>query len=277
MRDVLLDTWQEMSLGESKADRKVALLTDLRVLRFAGSDALSFLQGYLTIDTGRLDQEQARFAALTNLQGRVVANGWCRRTGPDTLDWAIHESLADRVAEFLRRYLAFSRTRLEVRQDDHLVLGLVPPDAAPSVQIVDDEAQLAALREGWAPVSAELWRARCVDQRVALVSLQTCETFLPQMLGLVDAGAVDFDKGCYLGQEVVARAQHRGEVKRGLLRLDGPPPALASGETLTDDAGKSLATVISAAPTAAGQHVLAVARLPPAAAYLCSGRRFTPY
>jgi len=277
MRAVLQDSWQNMSRSGTAADRAVALLPELRVLRFSGSDALSFLQGYLTVDTDDLPAGTVRLAALTNLQGRVVADGWCATPAADVLDWTVHGSLADPVTGFLHRYLAFSRTTLTVRTDDHLVVGLLEPGATPSVRVVDDEAHLSSLLESHAAVSADHWLAACVDARIALVSQPTSEAFLPQMLGLVEAGAVDFDKGCYLGQEVVARAQHRGEVKRGLVRLMGPVPPLAAGDALSDADGRTAGTVISAAADGAGQRCLAVVRLPAAEAYRAGDQVLTSY
>ena len=144
---MLLDSWQNMPPGAPDAEQAAALLPELKVLRFSGSDVLGFLQGYLTIDTADLPQGAVRLTALTNLQGRVVANGWCASPQPDVLEWTVHESLTDHVAGFLRRYLAFSRTRLEVRVDDHLVLDqgeldlldqardLVPKGPGPAVDI----------------------------------------------------------------------------------------------------------------------------------------------
>jgi hypothetical protein len=92
------------------------------------------------------------------------------------------------------------------------------------------------------------------------------------MLGLVRAGAVDFDKGCYLGQEVVARAEHRGAVKRGLVGLTGPVRMLEAGAELTDDTGRAAGTVINAAAGAC----LAVVREPVAARYLADGEQLVP-
>lgn len=281
MPAVLQDTWQKASrTGTNPAAAPThptaALLTGFAVLRFSGSDVLNFLQGYLTVDTAELGAGSVRLTALTNLQGRVVADGWCASPRPDELEWTVHESVASHVAGFLQRYLAFSRTSLETRRDDHLVIGLLDPDRPPSVQVVDDDAGLRALLETRTAVPADQWWSACIDTRLAVVSRATSELFLPQMLGLVEAGAVDFDKGCYLGQEVVARAQHRGEVKRGLVRLEGPMPLLPAGAPLTDAGGRSTGTVISAVTHNAAQRCLAVVRLPATEDYLANGSVLRP-
>ena len=91
------------------------------------------------------------------------------------------------------------------------------------------------------------------EERITDIGPPHFEQFLPQMLGLDTAGAVDFDKGCYLGQEIVARAQHRGEVKRRLVTFtfEGPPPTVGEGY-------ESLDCVIAVNPDGQG---LAVSRV----------------
>ncbi|MDZ7683822.1 MAG: hypothetical protein U5O39_01085 [Gammaproteobacteria bacterium] len=81
----------------------------------------------------------------------------------------------------------------------------------------------------------------------------TTESFIPQMFDYHRTGAVDFDKGCYLGQEIVARMQHRGKVNRKLFRGHGAE--LAAGDTLNVD-GKEAGTVVAAA----GEKLLAVVK-----------------
>lgn len=228
----------------------IALVTDLSVLTFAGQDVTAFLQGYLTSDLGDLADGDYHLAALTNIQGRVVANGWCHQRDSSTLDWIVHATLADRVAAFMKPYLAFSRTTLEARADDHLVIGLT--GARPAPIVVEDAGTLDALLGAHPVVEETRWRKSCIEARIALVTEPVSERFLPQMLGLVEAGAVAFDKGCYLGQEVVARAQHRGEVKRKLHRFrstersSGTP--LAAGDVLHDESGRESGMVIVAEP-----------------------------
>ena len=85
----------------------------------------------------------------------------------------------------------------------------------------EDDAQLAD--------ASDAVMAVLIAQAFAFVSAQVSEKYLPQMLGLDRAGAVDFDKGCYLGQEIVARAQFRGEVKRHLVQFAAPDEALEVG------------------------------------------------
>lgn len=251
----------------------LAWLADLAVVRFTGADAVSFLQGYLTCDTSRLEPGRATPTALCSLKGRVVMNGWCALQADgaaSTVLLILHRSLVERLATFLKAYLAFSRTTLVDGRDDTLVLAsldLVPREGA----LVMDErrclypvADLEAARNLWRDqphIAEQTWiDSLCIDG-VPLVSQATSETFLPQMLDLQTLGAIDFAKGCYLGQEVVARAQHRGQVKRHLRRLrwQGAPPRVA-GEVV-DEAGQGHGTVLQfGADSTATGTLLAVLR-----------------
>jgi folate-binding protein YgfZ len=95
---------------------------------------------------------------------------------------------------------------------------------------------------------------------LALVTSHSTEQYLPQMLGLAASGAIDFDKGCYLGQEIVARAQHRGAVKRQLARLHWAHSADASkrweATELTDDNNASLGKIINGLVAPDGSNAL---------------------
>jgi folate-binding protein YgfZ len=259
---MLAERWQKSAAGaelSAGSGPEAARLDDLSTLRFRGTDVENFLQGYLTVDLGRLADGEPHLASLTNLKGRVVASGWCCSRTPETVDWLIHQSLAESVAHFMSRYLAFSRTELSILAGDRLEVGLIDADGIPSAMVLTDPDEVDALLADHRIVAAATWAEACVRHGVVLVTEATSERFLPQMIGLVAAGAVDFDKGCYLGQEVVARAQHRGEVKRQLARLHGATAEILPGEPVLDATGKEQGTVLATAPP----YCLAVLRQPP--------------
>jgi folate-binding protein YgfZ len=89
------------------------------------------------------------------------------------------------------------------------------------------------------------WRRLDIEAMRAHVTEATAEEFLPQMWGLADRGAISFTKGCYLGQEVVARAQHRGQVKRSLGRLRWQGELPSHGLVIREQNGNTSATVVS--------------------------------
>lgn len=277
---MLIERWQTLAAkaaGDSSAVSAAgaALVETLRPLRFQGPDVVNFLQGYLTIDLEGLREGTPRLTALTNLKGRVVATGWCQLRGSDQLDWLIHADLTETVSSFMSRYLAFSKTELIAIEEEVLVIGTLGPQEAPSARLILNEAELDALTATHPPVPAASWMTACIEHGVTLIEPATSEAFLPQMIGLVEAGAVDFDKGCYLGQEVVARAQHRGEVKRRLLELDSVASGdgrMAAGTPLLDENGKEAGSVLMSEPPLC----LAVVRQPAASEYRAGAKVLRP-
>ncbi len=248
---------QPAASADGPAVTGIAYLPELAVVRFHGSDARSFLQGYLTCDLDTLSTGALTPTALCNLKGRVVMNGWCTAHGDQDVLLVLHASLVERLQVFLRPYLAFSRTRLENRHPETLVLaGLTLPDEAGGLVLdtrrrlfpVDD---LERAREIWAQhphISDQAWLAALTRDGIPLVTEAVSEAFLPQMLNLDALGAVSFDKGCYLGQEVVARAQHRGQVKRRLAVLTWRGPnAPSPGTDITADDGRAVGVVLQSA------------------------------
>lgn len=250
---------QEHNPEQDRIQTRTGLLTNHRVITFAGRDAASFLQGYVTCDTGQLSDKAAGLGAFTNLKGRVVANGWIWGQ-PAEVSLLISADLATPLAEFLRPYLNFSRTKLipaetaPVVQMDAVHDGAgahaTAPSAADAIALGNGRYLLAPAAAGDSagqPDLSDAWLTSCIVRNEAVIGELTSSNYLPQMLGLTDLGAVSFEKGCYLGQEVVARAQHRGEVKRRLQKVEyTSSEALRAGDNLLDAADKRQAIVINA-------------------------------
>ena len=230
----------------ARTDRpEAATLTELTL---AGPDAAKFLQGYLTCDADTLAEGVGTPMAYCNIKGRVLANGWARGR-PDRVGLIVHATAVEALSEHLSKYLVFARSQL----------GSPAPQALLPSEHDGDGIELRPF--GWrlvpaaaADAPADLDRL-CIDAGFAVVSAPVSERFLPQMLGLTDIGAVHFDKGCYLGQEVVARAQYRGEVKRRIrrYRYRGERPAAGSATSPSgvvvhvaeDDGDGGLALVVT--------------------------------
>jgi folate-binding protein YgfZ len=276
----------------------MVLLDDLAVLTFRGADVLTFLQGYLTCDTLALAPGRQQATALCNIQGRVIAFGWVIRVAEvrvadkevadkevaegkvaegkvaegkvaeEKIQWIVHQSLRKPVLDFMHPYVAFSKTTMIAEPADHLILGHLNENQADerpdpfTIDLVTDADELERLWELRGHGDRVSFDTSLINNTIPWLSAAVSASFLPQMLGLVDLGAVDFAKGCYLGQEVVARAQHRGQVKRLLrvLQFTGAD-ALEPGAAIVDAAGKPAGTVIQSTPSgAATPRCLAVMR-----------------
>ena len=237
-------------IANSSNTTRSARLDDLVSLNFDGPDVVDFLQGYLTTDTAAMDGGP-RFTAICNIKGRVVCTGYAWMEGT-TATLLLHRSLRPVVLEFLRPYLAFSRTTVSDGSASFLG-GLGPWSAAPHVKQLDpdrhllvvDDPSLAGELRASGNLERSAWDRATIERREVWLQAETSGAFLPQMLGLEELGAVSFTKGCYLGQEVVARAQHRGLVTRrlGVPDWQGDQPCV--GAAILGN-GRQVGTVVAA-------------------------------
>lgn len=193
---------------------------DARWVLIEGATVIDFLQGYLTCNTTRLNDASLTPFALCNIKGRVVTSGWAVAPEAGQVRLLVHTSLADRVVDFLTPFARFARVTLTVQPG-------FPELTSEGLPLGDKHLTLHPADEQTVDLSAEMARA-LVDQRFAFLSAEVSERFLPQVLELPERGAVDFDKGCYLGQEVVARVQFRGQAKKSLqtFRWQGSVPVV---------------------------------------------------
>ncbi len=248
--------------GNAEGKTGALVLNDLGVLTFDGPDSASFLQGYLTIDLDVLGGEPM-FAAMCNIKGRAVLTGYAWRDG-ERVTLVVHQSLCALTLAFLRPYLAFSRTQANDATLDCTLIGAMGTGLPSPAYDLDGVRQLLVLHEdgvgkaqgllsGGPQLSASDWRNAAIARREVWLEAATSGSFLPQMLALDELGAVSFTKGCYLGQEVVARAQHRGVVKRQLKALAwaGSEPHL--GAELRGANGNAAGVVVATAAASANE------------------------
>jgi folate-binding protein YgfZ len=230
-------------MNPSAAPNSMTPLPFLGVLRVAGPDALNFLQGQLTNDLRLLADGRTQLAALNTPQGRVVALLRLR-----LFEGAVYAllptELVEPVSALLRRYVLRSKVQLEAANE--LRVGWIGQGAAAGPIVFDyapGRRVVAATEDAWRllagspprPVRAEIrneWLAMDIADGLPQVFAATSGAFVAQMLNLDLLDAISFKKGCYTGQEIVARTQHLGRIKRRLCRFTLPPglePAPLSG------------------------------------------------
>ena len=166
----------------------------LAVIDVTGDDAESFLQGQLTCDVSRLEPGIPSLGAWCNPKGRVIALFHLRRR-----DSGFALLVPDELAESIVRRLTMFRFRAKV-------------DFSSRPATTDD------LRDADGSAVAG-WQAKNLRDGVAMIGATQTEKFTPHMLNLDLLGAVSFDKGCYTGQEVVARTHYKGATRRRLLKF----------------------------------------------------------
>jgi len=225
-------------------------LRELGVLSVRGGDALAFLQGQLSSDITRLEAEGSQLAGYHNPQGRTIAVvrlGAVRGQVLEVLAVMPRELIAP-VAARLGRFVLRAKVQLVDASASWRVRGLVQPHApappsgadAVTMKAGDSPTRWLALEPQAAPhltsaapaMAQSAWRLLDIAAGIPQVYARTSEAFVAQMLNLDLLGGIAFSKGCYTGQEVIARAHYRGRVKRRMQRWRTRERAeLAPGDT----------------------------------------------
>jgi folate-binding protein YgfZ len=259
----------------------VAALTHLGVIQVEGEDAAKFIHGQLSQDFSLLDQHTARLAAFCSPKGRVLASfiGFKQPNGAILLVCS-----KDLLAPTLKRLSMFvmrAKAKLSDASEQFSVFGLAgnaiktvagsaistwaksdfdlktvvqlyPADGTPRQLWVAPTGEPAP---AGTPLPLDTWLWGEVRSGVATVSAPVVEAFVPQMINYESVGGVNFKKGCYPGQEVVARSQFRGTLKRRAFVVHADAPMAAGMEAFSaTDAEQPMATVVQAAPAPAGGY-----------------------
>lgn len=273
----------------ARAHTIIAPLSHLALLECSGDDARSFLHNQLTSDVNHLAETAAQHAAWCSAKGRMLASFVLYRQA--TAYRALLS--ADLLAETQKRlqiYILRSKVRLQALTDEVLIgiagpqaataladAGLTPPDKPMEIAecaggtLLRLDAQrfiLVAAPEAaqacWealshspvkpTPVGTPVWQWLEIQAGIPRISAATREEFVPQMANFEQIGGVSFRKGCYPGQEVVARTQHLGRIKRHLYRLHADGPAAAGQRLMLADSEQVAGQIVNAAPAPEGGY-----------------------
>jgi folate-binding protein YgfZ len=255
----------------------VTALSHLGVIAVAGADAASFLQGQLTQDFTLLGTGQARLAAYCTPKGRMQASFIGFKHTPEEILLVTSRDLLPATLKRLSMFVLRAKAKLRDASAEFQLYGLAGPSAsgygtlepwqlsrngaATVVGLYPADGQARALWVAPAgepapsgPVlSPELWALGEVRSGVAMITAPVVEAFVPQMLNYESVGGVNFKKGCYPGQEVVARSQFRGTLKRRAYRAHAQDTVQAGDEIFhASDATQPCGLVVQAAPSPDG-------------------------
>jgi folate-binding protein YgfZ len=253
------------------------------VVEFEGRDAGAFLQAQLMNDVRDLADGDWQWSGWLTPKGRVVALGILLRHTEHRFWLLLPDYPAARLADELRRYVFRSKLGLALR-DDLVLLGTLEHDSRSMPEQFALSLGGERRRTLWvssetsginAPVDAKHWAMLDLAQGLPRLAQDALPGFTPQMLGLDRLRAFSVKKGCYPGQEIVARTHFLGKAKRGLQRLTGTSPT-HTGEALHEDGGPSAGEVLCAATFEGHTEALAVLPLDRefAALTTASGSRF---
>lgn len=271
----------------------VVLLKQTGLLCLEGEDAVSFIHGQLSNDIGHLGTDQARLAAYCNPQGRILALFYVWKSEGKV--WlTVPRDILPALQKRLQMYILRAKVKLTDASGDKVILGIggekanealstwfenLPADTfgktenehgvlvrvadafgSPRYLLSVPENRLQAVESELSATLAVCdengWTMGDIKAGVPQITLPVQDKFIPQMVNLEQAGGLSFKKGCYPGQEVIARSQYKGTVKRrmfhGMIELPfGENPAIdinvTSGADIVNSAGQACGTIVCSA------------------------------
>lgn len=261
----------------ASAGPDVSPLTGLATIMVSGAEARAYLQGQLTADLDTLDSNRVQLTCCNSPQGRVQAVFWMvERT--DGIALVLPAAVADSTVLRLRKYVL--RAKAKIERAAHLQVGVMPRSALPAdvtlgaagshreldgvsyftLPGVEDALVLGTLSAPADAAREHQWHLSQVRAGLPQVYPETHEAFVAQMLNIDLLGGISFEKGCYTGQEIIARTHFRGAVKRRMFLFHSAGAVPAPGTRVL--AGEQHAgDVVDAVATENGSDVLAVISL----------------
>ena len=234
------------------------------LLSVTGADARAFLHAQLTNDIEHLPPDRAALAGWCSAKGRLLAT-FLVVPSPDGFLLQLARDLAAPVAKRLSMFVLRSKVKVTDASDAWAQYGawdadLQQADVAWSgnrASVRVGERRFLELVPGNEGVEANAdesqWALQEIRAGRPLITAATQDQFVPQMVNFEQLGGVDFRKGCYPGQEIVARAQYRGQVKRRMVHAQAP-----AGVQLVPGQEFNGGTVVDVAPAENGSELLAV-------------------
>ena len=295
-----------VSFGNIERERRAALggdvmceLSRYKILAVVGEDAKTFLQGQAINDTSLLDDNHSQLSGFCTPKGRLISN--FRLFEQETSLFAIiPETLFETTLNKLNLYVLRAKVQLgdasnaliqmgvsgekaEDQLKDHIgslpenVNDVFQKDNIIAIKIAEHRYHLLSDFENcktlWnhldvhcTPVGNQHWELLNIRDGLPEITENTTEAFIPQMINMGELGAISFTKGCYTGQEIVARTHYLGKQKRRMYRLlinsDTAPEAGDDLATDTSTDSQYIGTIVSAQPDAAnGYQALAVVQI----------------
>ena len=269
----------------AKGGAVFAPLSQFGLLTVSGVDARGFLHAQLSNDIEHLPADGTRRAGYCSAKGRMLAS-FLVVPRPDGFLLQVSRDIAAAIAKRLTMYVLRSKVKVADAGDAWAQFGVWGRDAAALLRSSGLEApaepmgvtgtqdgSVVALGDGrflifgppdtatlltasFAQVAPQGWTLEDVRAGLPQITLATQDRFVPQMANFELVGGVDFKKGCYPGQEIVARSQYLGKLKRRMYRgsIDAPVSEPAAGQDLFGGEPQAIGTIVSAAPRPEGGY-----------------------
>jgi hypothetical protein len=246
-------------------DKTIYPVAHLAVLTVGGKDAAKLLQGQITCDVNDVTGIKSSLGALCNPKGQAITTFLLVKSGDDFLI-ILPAELLETVKKRLQMYVLRSEVTLTDSSGQHCLIGLCDPGAQGgplfataqneviAVDLSAEQSRILVIAEadkaialwsdrvnnqGFQPENSDQWRYLDIISRIPWLTTTTSEEYIPQMLNLDQLGGISFNKGCYTGQEIVARTHYLGKAKRALFlaEFDTFSTPEANSAIIDDSAG----------------------------------------
>lgn len=267
----------------------LAPLPQTQLLLVKGPDSSKFLQGQVTCDVKELDEPVTRIGAQCNPKGRILLSFRALQMNSETIALRLPASMMESAQKTLGKYIVFSKAKLHDGSNDFAVFGLfgessaavastffqqlpinndswVAKDGSYLIQLAADRfecwiasatvgAFVDAIEKQTRKASADEWQLLDIAAGIGEVYPESYELFTPQELNYQLVNGINFRKGCYTGQEIVARLHYRGKLKRHMYRCayQGNQIPLPGTPVVNSLSGQNLGAVVMARGNQHGQ------------------------
>lgn len=238
-------------------------LTHFASIAVTGEDAAKFLQGQLTCNINDITETKSSIAAFCNPKGRVISTLLIIKTQAGFL-LLLPSSLQDKVLKKLQMYVLRSKVQLSDQSNLQTIKGLYSPNPISNISLPSDDFACSSsenficiklpsenprhilIAESEQPISLKLeslrlgsvdgWRFQDISAGIPWFEIDKTEQFIPQMINIDHLGGISFNKGCYTGQEIVARTHFLGKAKRKLFMAESQCEIQDNGDLFVKDA-----------------------------------------
>ena len=182
-----------------------------------GVDAQKFLQGQVTLNVAALAENVTRYTAICSLKGRIQFGLWLKKLNPESFEIVTTQDQSEEFAKHIKKFGAFSKMKLE-------------QTAQVFPTLTDDSTDFSPTE-----TDINIWQLQAIEAGQAWISATTAELFQPQELRLHQREGVHYDKGCYIGQEIIARLWFKAKPKSWLHLVQGTGDVPAPATQLNKD------------------------------------------
>jgi len=243
-------------------------VTSITFIDLVGVGVAQFLRGQLTINADLLDKNTAKLAALCNHKGRIIALFHIVAID-DGFRLIMPRSIVEVSLAHIKKYAVFFKLEV-INSDDSNILACISKkkeekDTRDGVSIEGSNLQLkfesSEIADNSTSKNDFFWNWHLLENGIPWLTTETVEHFLPHSLNLPELGAIDFNKGCFTGQEVIARMQYKGKLKQHLRGLSTSNKTLIPPLSSLEQSNKKVAQIVcSAVHPDKDQRVLAVVK-----------------